>query len=314
MSLKVAIQMDPVADIDIHGDTSFAIGLEAQSRGFELFYYDVETLSICHGNVKALLMPLRLTYAEDKHFELGEARFVDLADMDVIWMRQDPPFDMRYITGTYFLEQLKGRCLVVNNPMNVRNFPEKLFSLQCLDLCPPTIITRNRDVIYEFYHQYNDIILKPLYGNGGSGVVRLQKGDENFGSLLDMFLNTMDEPMIAQIYLPEIRQGDKRVILVEGKVAGAVNRVPQKGDVRANLHIGGHAVATSLTERDYEICEQVGVLLRQHDILLAGIDIIGQYLTEINTTSPTCVREIEALGGGNIAVLIWDSILERLSV
>ena len=309
-SLKIAVQMDPIADIDIVGDTTFALALEAQIRGHELFYYEPDRLQMRDGVVRAAVQSLRVADMAGAHFELGPPKLINMREMDVVLMRQDPPFDMHYISATHFLERIHPHTLVVNDPAAVRNAPEKIFPVEFEGLLPPTLMTRDRDALTAFRAEFGDIILKPLFGNGGAGVFRLRKGDENFGSMLDMFLQGR-EPVIAQQYLPQVRGGDKRVILVEGEAVGALNRVPAEGDARANVHVGGTPEAAGLSDRDLEIAAQIGPRLRELGIIFAGIDIIGDYLTEINITSPTCVREIKAFGGPDISAMIIDAIEAR---
>lgn len=310
MALKVALQMDPIGAIDITGDTSFALGLEAQARGHELYYYEPDRLAMRDGLVSAALQPLKLADVSGAHFQLGAPRVTDLREMDVILMRQDPPFDMHYISATHFLERIHPQTLVVNDPAAVRNAPEKIFPVEFDGLLPPTLMTRDRAALEAFRAEFGDVILKPLFGNGGAGVFRLRREDENFGSLVDMFLDTR-EPVIAQQYLPDVRAGDKRVILVEGEAVGALNRIPAEGDARANVHVGGTPEAVALSDRDLEIASIIGPRLKQLGIIFAGIDVIGDYLTEINVTSPTCIREIKAFGGADIGGLIWDAIEAR---
>lgn len=319
--LKVAMQMDPVADMDIIGDTSFALGLEAQMRGYELYFYQAGDLTLDGQTLRAPLAALELRDELGNHFTLAPAVTTDLTMMDVVLMRQDPPFDMAYITATHFLEKIHPATLVVNNPTSVRNAPEKLFPTLFDGLQPATMMTRDRAELAAFRAKHKDIILKPLYGAGGAGVFRVREDDENFGALIDMFLSASHgagsigagrEPIIAQQYLPAIRGGDKRVILVEGEAVGALNRVPAKGDARANVHVGATPQASTLSARDLEIAAQIGPALFEAGIILAGIDVIGDYLTEINITSPTCIREIKAFGGPDISVLVWDAIEKRL--
>ena len=308
MSLRVAIQMDPVESIDIRGDTSFALGLEAQNRGHELHYYLPDSLTLADGRLKAVCRTLALCDKVGDHFTAGEPVRRDLSAFDVILMRQDPPFDMAYITATHLLEMLPPTTMVVNNPAEVRNAPEKLLVTLFLDLMPPTLISRDPDAIKAFRERHKDIIVKPLFGNGGAGVFRLAPGDQNLNSLLEMFFAGSREPVMVQAYLPAVRDGDKRIILVDGTAVGAVNRVPMEGEARSNLHVGGSAVATGLTARDLEICERIGPELRRRGLLFVGIDVIGDYLTEINVTSPTGVREILALSGIDVPALTWDAI------
>lgn len=311
MTVNVAIQMDPVAAIDIVGDSTFALGLEAQRRGYNLFYYQPETLELRGRTVTAPLQPLTLADRIGAHFTLGDAHKTDLREMDVVLMRQDPPFDMAYISATHMLELVHPDTLVVNDPVAVRNAPEKLLPTLFPDLQPPTLITRNVSALADFRKEFSDIILKPLYGNGGAGVFRVQPADENFAAMVEMFLANSREPIVAQQYLPEIRQGDKRVILVEGEAVGALNRVPLEGEARANVHAGGVPTQSGLSERDIEIAAQIGPYLKKNGIILAGIDVIGDYLTEINVTSPTCLREIKGFGGPDIAADVWDAIEAR---
>ena len=311
MPLRVAMQMDPVESIDIRGDTSFALGLEAQKRGHELHYYLPDSLTLAGGRPEALCRTLELRDTVGDHFTAGPEVRQGLATFDVILMRQDPPFDMAYITATHLLEMLPPATMVVNNPAEVRNAPEKLLVTMFADLMPPTLISRDPDAIRAFRDRHTDIIVKPLYGNGGAGVFRLQPQDQNLNSLLEMFFATSREPVMVQRYLPEVRQGDKRVILVDGEGVGAVNRVPGEGEARSNLHVGGTATVTELSDRDREICAVIGPELRRRGLLFVGIDVIGDYLTEINVTSPTGIREIQRLSGINIAGLTWDAIEKR---
>jgi len=308
MPLAVAIQMDPVGSIDITGDTSFALMLEAQSRGHSLWYYTPARLSLDEGRVEAVGQPLTLRDVVGDHATTGAPERRRLSDFDVILMRQDPPFDMAYITATHLLEMLPASTMVVNNPAEVRNAPEKLLVTMFPELMPPTLISRDMEAIKAFRAKHQDIIVKPLFGNGGAGVFRLTPSDQNLNSLLEMFLESSREPVMVQAYLPAVRLGDKRIILVDGKAVGAVNRVPGEGEARSNLHVGGRAVKTSLTARDREICERIGPELRRRGLLFVGIDVIGDHLTEINVTSPTGVREIERLSGIDIAALTWDAI------
>ncbi len=312
MTKKIAIQMDPIAHIDITGDTTFALALEAQARGYELYYYEPDQLFMRDGDIFAQLRPLRVADMVGAHFELGDAHVTPLLEMDVVLLRQDPPYDMHYLSTTYLLERIHPHCLVVNDPKSVRDMPEKLFSTAYKGLMPPTLISRDRGSLQEFRAEFGDVIIKPLYGNGGAGIFRIKSDDENFAALLDMFL-AQREPVIAQKYLPEIRQGDKRIILVEGEAVGALNRIPKQGDARANIHVGGTTQAATLTDRDKDIVAAIGADLKHAGIIFAGIDVIGDYLTEVNVTSPTCVREIKDFGGADIASLIWDAIDARMS-
>ncbi|GGE37630.1 glutathione synthase [Actibacterium pelagium] len=313
MGLKVAIQMDPIAPIDIDADSTFRIAEEAQARGHELFYYTPDHLSWREGKVMARGWPLTVRRVKGDHFELGEQADVDLADFDVVWLRQDPPFDMGYITTTHLLERVHPNTMVVNDPFWVRNFPEKLLVLQFPDLIPPTMIARDLDTIKEFKDEHGDIILKPLYGNGGAGVFRLDPNDRNLSSLHELFTGINREPLIAQKFLPDVSNGDKRVILVDGEPVGAINRVPQAGETRSNMHVGGRPEKIGLSDRDMEICKAIGPILRDHGQIFVGIDVIGDYLTEINVTSPTGIQELERFNGENIAEKIWQAIEAKRS-
>lgn len=308
MSLKVAIQMDPIGPIDINADSTFRLAEEAQARGHELFYYTPDRLFWEEGRVKAQGWPLTVRRVKGDHFSLGEERVEDLGDWDVVWLRQDPPFDMGYITTTHLLERLMPETLVVNDPFWVRNFPEKLLVLQFPELIPPTLIARDLATIRRFKDHHGDIILKPLYGNGGAGVFRLDPNDRNLSSLHELFTGLSREPLIAQKFLPDVSNGDKRVILVDGEPVGAINRVPQAGETRSNMHVGGRAEKVGLSERDLEICAAIGPTLRDHGQIFVGIDVIGDYLTEINVTSPTGIQELERFDGVNIAEKIWQAI------
>ncbi len=312
MTLTVAIQMDPIERIDINGDSTFALALEAQARGHSLLYYGPRDLTFRNGSVVALARPLNVRPVKGDHFAFGDASVWDLAKTQVVLMRQDPPFDMAYITATHILERLQPNTLVVNDPFHVRNAPEKLFVTLFKDLMPPTLITSDREEIRKFRIEYKDIILKPLYGNGGAGVFRVKPDDENLGALLEMFTQFYREPVIVQRYVPEVRKGDKRIILVDGEFAGAINRVPAEGEARSNMHVGGKPEATTLTKREHAICEALGPELKARGLIFTGIDVIGDYLTEINVTSPTGILEVRRFGGADIAKLIWDAIERRL--
>ena len=311
MPLTVAIQMDPIEKIDIGGDSTFALALEGQKRGHGLLYYGPRDLTFRDGKVTAWARPLAVRAVKGDHFTLGEGSVRDLATTDVVLMRQDPPFDMAYITATHFLERIHPGTLVVNDPREVRNAPEKLFVTEFAEFIPPTLITSDLREIRAFRDEHKDIILKPLYGNGGAGVFRVKPDDENFGALMEMFTLFYREPVIAQRYLPAVRQGDKRIILVDGEFAGAINRVPALGEARSNMHVGGKAVATDLTPREQAICAAIGPELKRRGLIFTGIDVIGDYMTEINVTSPTGIREVKRFGGEDIASLIWDAIEAR---
>ncbi|MCZ6511807.1 MAG: glutathione synthase [Alphaproteobacteria bacterium] len=311
MSLAVAIQMDPIESIDIEGDSTFALALEAQARGHALFHYLPQNLSLRDGRVLARAQPLEVRRETGNFFTMGAERILDLAGVDVVLMRQDPPFDMAYITATHVLEHIHPQTLVVNDPVSVRNAPEKLFVTHFDGLMPPTLITSNRDDIIAFRAEHGDIIIKPLYGNGGAGVFHVTPGDENLTALLEIFTDLFREPVIAQRYLPEVRQGDKRIILVDGKAVGAINRVPAAGEARSNMHVGGTPLKSELTPREHEICAAIGPALREQGLIFVGIDVIGDYLTEINVTSPTGIQEIDRFDGTNLSALIWDAIEVR---
>jgi glutathione synthase len=311
MGLKVAVQMDPIESIDISGDSTFALMLEAQARGHSLFYYQTKTLAY-DGTLTALGHDLTVQDVKGAHFKAGAAKRIDLSTQNVLHMRQDPPFDMGYITATHLLDLIHPKTLVVNDPTEVRNAPEKLFILKFPELMPETLITRDVMEINKFRQHHGDIILKPLYGNGGAGIFRTHKDDQNFTSLLELFASAYKEPFIAQKYLPAVRKGDKRIILVDGKVAGALNRVPAEHDNRSNMHVGGRAEATTLTKREHEICEAIGPELKKRGLIFTGIDVIGDVMTEINVTSPTGIRQVKRFGGADIAALIWDAIEARM--
>jgi glutathione synthase len=308
MALNVAVEMDPIERINIRGDSTFALLLEAQARGHRLSYFTPDRLALSDGSVFAAVHPLKVRDVEGNHFSLGDKTRVDLTSFDVVLMRQDPPFDLAYITSTHWLERIHPKTLVVNDPAHVRNAPEKILVTEFPDLMPPTLVTRDRSEIDAFRAKHGDIIMKPLYGNAGVAVFRLTKDDLNYGSLFDLFATTFREPWVTQKFLPEVRQGDKRIILVDGEFAGAVNRVPAADDLRSNMARGGAAEATELTAREHDICKRLGPTLRERGLLFAGIDVIGGYLTEINITSPTGIRAIKHLGGPDIAVMIWDAI------
>lgn len=308
MALKIAVQMDHINSIRIAGDTSFALCLAAAERGHELYHYTPDRLSMRDGVVSAALEPLQVRDIEGDHFTLGEAVHTDLSEMDVILLRQDPPFDMNYITTTHLLERIHPKTFVVNDPAWVRNSPEKIFVTEFPDLMPETLITKDLQEVLKFRKEFGDIIIKPLYGNGGAGVFHLTTDDRNLTSLLEMFEQMYREPFIAQRYLKDVRSGDKRIILIDGEPVGAINRVPAESDARSNMHVGGRAEATELTPREKEICARIGPSLKERGFILVGIDVIGDYMTEINVTSPTGIREIKRFGGADIAQLFWDVV------
>ncbi|WP_339951105.1 glutathione synthase [uncultured Albimonas sp.] len=311
MSLSVAIQMDPIQGVDIDADTTFRMAEEAQARGHELFFYTPDRLTWEEGRVKATGWPLKVRRERGDHFELGEARSVDLSTLDVVLLRQDPPFDMSYVTNTHMLERLKGSALVINDPFWVRNCPEKILVLDFADLSPPTMVARSLADLRAFKERHGEIILKPLYGNGGAGVFRLPQSDRNLASLHELFSGINREPLIAQAFLPAVEKGDKRVILIEGEPVGVINRVPQKGETRSNMHVGGRAEKCELDDADFEIARRIGPTLRERGQLFVGIDVIGGKLTEINVTSPTGMQELERFDGVNIAAKFWEAIEVR---
>ena len=308
MRLKVAVQTDPMESIKIKGDSGFALMLEAQARGHEVFYYHPDSLAMRDGEPSALAYPLAVRDVEGDHFTLGAGERVRLDGFDVILMRQDPPFDLHYITATHFLERVHPKTLVVNDPTSVRNAPEKIFVTLFPQLMPKTLVTRDFAAIRAFRKEMGDIVMKPLYGHGGAGVFRIRQDDENFGSFLDTFAALTREPWVIQQYLPAVRDGDKRIILVDGVFAGAVNRVPAADDLRSNMVRGGAAETTQISAREREICETIGPELKARGIILAGIDVIGGNLTEINVTAPTGIRAIRRLGGPDIAATVWEAI------
>lgn len=304
--MKIAIQMDHISTLHIEGDTTFALMLEAEARGHQLFHYTTDRLGMRDGKVFAGLEPVTVRDIPGDHYTLGDKTDCDLSTMDVILMRQDPPFHMGYITATHILERIHPETLVLNDPGQVRNAPEKIFVTEYPDLMPPTLISRNSDDINAFRAEFGDIIVKPLYGNGGAGVFRVTKEDQNLSSLLEMFDSLYPEPYVIQQYLPDVRAGDKRIILIDGEPVGAINRVPAEGDARSNMHAGGKAVKADMTARELEICARIGPELKRRGFLLVGIDVIGDVMTEINVTSPTGIREVKKFGGVDIAALFWD--------
>lgn len=311
MTLKVAIQMDPIGPINIDADSTFRIAEEAQKRGHSLFYYTPDMLAFQDGKVTARGWPLTVQRVKGDHAILGEKTEIDLSDFDVVWLRQDPPFDMSYITTTHLLDMIHPGTLVVNDPFWVRNYPEKLLVLRFPELTPPTMIARDLGTLRDFRALHGDVILKPLYGNGGAGVFKLHNGDSNLASLHELFMGINREPLIIQKYLPAVSKGDKRVILVDGEPVGAINRVPAAGETRSNMHVGGRPEKVALTDRDREICAAIGPMLREKGQIFVGIDVIGDWLTEINVTSPTGIQELERFDGTNVAEKIWQAIEAR---
>ncbi len=313
MSLTVAIQMDPIESIDINGDSSFVLALEAQARGHTLYHYGPQDLSFLDGKIIARARPLEVRREHGNHFALGSVERIDLATTDVVLMRQDPPFDMSYITATHLLERIHPKTLVVNDPVSVRNAPEKIFVTHFDGVLPPTLISSDIQEMKEFRAEHKDIIIKPLYGNGGAGVFHLKPDDENLTVIHELFNQFYREPMIIQRYLPEVRKGDKRIILIDGKPVGAINRVPQEGESRSNMHVGGQALKTGLTPREEEICEIIGPSLKEQGLIFVGIDVIGDFMTEINVTSPTGLQEINRYDGVKLEAGIWDCIEDKIS-
>ena len=313
MALTVAIQMDPMEGIDIDADSTFALALEAQNRGHALHHYEPGDLAFTGDKVLARARPLEVRRQRGDHFTLGEAETLDLAQVDVVLLRQDPPFDMAYITTTHVLEHIHPGTLVVNDPAEVRNAPEKLFVTRFPELMPPTLITSDKASIMDFRAEHGDIIVKPLFGNGGAGVFHITPTDENLNALLEQFTEFYREPIVVQAYVSAVRDGDKRIILVDGEAAGAVNRVPPAGEARANIHVGAATFKAELTEREREICAAIGPALKERGLVFVGIDVIGDYLTEINVTSPTGIQEIDRFDNACLECLIWDAIEKRFA-
>jgi glutathione synthase len=315
MSLKVAVQMDPLDSINIGGDSSFALMLSAQARGHRLYHYLVDALSYDQSRVSALAHPVTVRPEPSDHFTLGEPITLDLGrDTDVVLMRQDPPFDLSYITATHLLERIQGETLVVNDPAAVRNAPEKVWVLDFAEFMPPTLVTRSLDVARQFLNQHGEIVVKPLHGNGGKAIFKIGRDGANLSSLIEVFNTAWREPHMLQAFLPEVAEGDKRIVLVDGKVAGAINRIPGEGEIRSNLAVGGTAAKTELTDREQEICAALGPHLKARGLIFVGIDVIGgKWLTEINVTSPTGIVAIDRFNGTDTAALIWDAIEAKVS-
>ena len=310
--MKIAFQMDPIEDVDINADSTFRLAEEAQNRGHDLYVYTPNDLTFNRGKVVAKVRSINLKRKIGDHVNFGAVELLELSEFGVIWLRQDPPFDMGYITNTHLLDLVAKETLIVNNPFWVRNLPEKLLVLEFPDLIPDTMISRDLEEIKEFKREFKDIIVKPLYGNGGAGVFRLKEDDKNLTSLHELFFNMSSEPLIAQSFLPDVKNGDKRIILVDGNPVGAINRVPKAGEIRSNMHVGGKAEPAKLSQRDREICNAIGPTLKSKGQVFVGIDIIGDYLTEINVTSPTGIQELERFDNVNIAEMIWQVIEEKL--
>jgi len=315
MRKHVAFQMDPMESVDINGDTTFALAEEAQARGWTMWEYGPEHLTYDRDRILARARPMTVQRVADQPAIFGERELIDLSeDVDVVWMRQDPPFDMSYITATHLLERLEGKTLVVNDPKWVRDCPEKILPLDYPDLMPATLISRDRQAIDDFRAEYTDIILKPLYGNGGAGIFRVKEDDPNYSSIYEMFMESSREPVIAQAFLPDVSKGDKRILIIDGEPIGAINRVPQPGETRSNMHVGGKAVKTELTEDDLRICRAIGPMLKARGQILVGIDVIGDKMTEINITSPTGVQELKRFSGIDAVAACWDAIDKRLQI
>ena len=311
--MKIAFQMDPIENVDIYADSTFRLAEEAQNRGHDLYVYTPDDLTFNRGKIAAKVRSISLKRKIGDHVNFGAVELLDLSEFGIIWLRQDPPFDMGYITNTHLLDLVSKKTLIVNNPFWVRNLPEKLLVLEFPDLIPDTVISRDLDEIKEFKREFKDIIVKPLYGNGGAGIFRLKEDDKNLTSLHELFSNISSEPLIAQAFLPDVKNGDKRIILVDGKPVGAINRVPKAGEIRSNMHVGGKAQPAKLSQRDREICSAIGPTLKSKGQVFVGIDVIGDYLTEINVTSPTGIQELERFDNVNIAEMIWLAVEEKLN-
>ena len=311
--MKIAFQMDPIENVDIYADSTFRLAEEAQNRGHDLYVYTPDDLTFNRGKIAAKVRSISLKRKIGDHVNFGAVELLDLSEFGIIWLRQDPPFDMGYITNTHLLDLVSKKTLIVNNPFWVRNLPEKLLVLEFPDLIPDTVISRDLDEIKEFKREFKDIIVKPLYGNGGAGIFRLKEDDKNLTSLHELFSSISSEPLIAQAFLPDVKNGDKRIILVDGKPVGAINRVPKAGEIRSNMHVGGKAQPAKLSQRDREICSAIGPTLKSKGQVFVGIDVIGDYLTEINVTSPTGIQELEQFDKVNIAEMIWLAVEEKLN-
>ena len=311
--MKIAFQMDPIENVDIYADSTFRLAEEAQNRGHDLYVYTPDDLTFNRGKIAAKVRSISLKRKIGDHVNFGAVELLDLSEFGIIWLRQDPPFDMGYITNTHLLDLVSKKTLIVNNPFWVRNLPEKLLVLEFPDLIPDTVISHDLEEIKEFKREFKDIIIKPLYGNGGAGIFRLKEDDKNLTSLHELFSKISSEPLIAQAFLPDVKNGDKRIILVDGKPVGAINRVPKAGEIRSNMHVGGKAQPAKLSQRDREICSAIGPTLKSKGQVFVGIDVIGDYLTEINVTSPTGIQELERFDNVNIAEMIWLAVEEKLN-
>lgn len=310
--MKIAFQMDPIEDVDINADSTFRLAEEAQNRGHDLYVYTPNDLTFNRGKITAKVRSISLKRKIGDHVNFGAVELLALSEFDVIWLRQDPPFDMGYITNTHLLDLIGQKTLIVNNPFWVRNLPEKLLVLEFPDLIPETVISRDLEEIKRFKNEFKDIIIKPLYGNGGAGIFRLREDDKNLTSLHELFSNMSSEPLIAQAFLPDVKKGDKRIILIDGEPVGAINRVPKAGETRSNMHVGGKAEPAKLSQRDREICRSIGPILKNRGQVFVGIDVIGDYLTEINVTSPTGIQELERFDKVNIAEMIWHAVEKKV--
>ena len=311
--MKIAFQMDPIESVDINADSTFRLAEEAQIRGHNLYVYTPNDLTFNRGKIAAKVHSISLKRTIGDHVSFGALEIINLTEFDVIWLRQDPPFDMGYITNTHLLDLAARETLIVNDPFWVRNFPEKLLVLEFPDLIPDTLISRDLEEIKEFKREFKDIIIKPLYGNGGAGIFRLKEDDKNLTSLHELFSSVSSEPLIAQAFLPDVKNGDKRIILVDGEPVGAINRVPKAGEIRSNMHVGGKAERAKLSQREKEICSAIGPTLKSRGQVFVGIDVIGDYLTEINVTSPTGIQELERFDKKNIAEMIWHAVEKKLN-
>ena len=310
--MKIAFQMDPIENVDIYADSTFRLAEEAQNRGHDLYVYTPDDLTFNRGKIAAKVRSISLKRKIGDHVNFGAVELLDLSEFGIIWLRQDPPFDMGYITNTHLLDLVSKKTLIVNNPFWVRNLPEKLLVLKFPNLIPDTIISRDLEEIKEFKREFKDIIVKPLYGNGGAGIFRLKEDDKNLTSLYEIYSSISSEPLIVQAFLPDVKNGDKRIILVDGNPVGAINRVPKPGEIRSNMHVGGKAEPAKLSPRDREICSAIGPTLKSKGQVFVGIDVIGEYLTEINVTSPTGIQELEQFDNVNIAEMIWHAVEEKL--
>jgi len=314
MSLRVAFQMDPMEGLNIAGDSSFALMLSAQARAYTLFHYAAEALNYADGRVWAKARPVTVERVEGRHFEFGEAVSLDLGEVDAVMMRQDPPFDLGYITATHLLERVQDRTLVVNDPVSVRNAPEKMLVLDYAQFMPPTLVTRSYEEARAFLATHEEIVVKPLHGNGGKAIFKIGRDGANLSSLIEVFNTAYREPHMVQAFLPDVAKGDKRIVLIDGVVAGAINRVPGEGEIRSNLAVGGTAAKTVLTPREIEICDALGPELKRRGLLFVVIDVIGgKWLTEINVTSPTGIVVIDRFNGTDTAGMIWDAVEARLN-